>query len=503
MSRFIKSLRGWLQFRRRSVPIRTEDSEPTINFGGLSIANSEATSHFLALGTTGSGKSLTLRRLMQSTLPRIAFEPDSRAIVFDPKQDALPLLHAMCPGVRIQTTHPFDDRGVRWDLSRDVREPRVAVEMVFTLFPREQESQPFFSDAVRLLACYTIISWMRSGIDWSLADLFRALSSTRRLKAILKRHPETRDIVPMFFKDRRLLSNIESTIGVKLLMYAPVAGAWEAAKEKFSIEEWIKDHAILVLGMTDTSRIATDAINRCIFKRAADLTLQQSESFTRRNYFFIDELSETGGPLPGLPSLAKRSRSKGGVIVLAAQSVAALRDEKFYGLQMANELLAQIGNRFFGRIEEPDSADWISRLIGEQEILQTTISKTYSQNNSITHNQQIVTRRAVLPSELMDLPPCTRDNGLTAYYLIRSAGCYQSYFPADELFGESLIPPRPDVLEFVPRDVESQFIQPWTDEEAVKFGVPLPDASFKKRRQRQREQRPDIDPFAGLDDLDS
>lgn len=501
MSRFYDGLRRWFRYRPRAVPPAADDSQPMIDFGGLELFDSEATSHFLALGTTGSAKTLTLRRLMQSTLPRIAIETDSRAIVFDPKQDALPLLQAMCPDVRIRTTHPFDDRGVSWDLSLDVREPRVAVEIVFTLFPREHESQPFFSDAVRLLAYYTIISWMRSGIDWTLADLFRALSSTRRLKAILKRHPETRDIVPMFFKDRRLLSNIESTIGVKLLMYAPVAAAWEAAKEKFSLEQWIKDNSILVLGMTDTSRTATDAINRCIFKRASDLTLQQSESFTRRNYFFIDEVSETGGPLPGLVSLLKRSRSKGGVVALAAQSTAALKDDKFYGSHMANELLAQIGNRFFGRTEEPDTADWITRLIGEQEIVQTTISKTYSQHNSTTHNQQIVTRRAVLPSELMDLPPCTIENGLTAYYLVRSAGCYRAHFPGDELFGETLIPPRPDVPEFVPRDVEAQYLRPWTDEQAVQFGVPLPDPNKKKRR--KREQRPDIDPLTGLDDLDS
>src|SRR5262245_66601618 len=100
--------------------------EEGVFWGGVYLPLSEATSHFMCLGATGSGKSLTMRLLMQRVLPSIGAGSDSRALVYDAKQDALPLLHAICPHARIRTTNSFDPRGVAWDLAADIREPRLA-----------------------------------------------------------------------------------------------------------------------------------------------------------------------------------------------------------------------------------------------------------------------------------------------------------------------------------------------------------------------------------------
>ena len=321
-----------------------------IDWGGLDLPDSEATSHWGCIGSTGSGKTLTMRILAQSVLPVIGTGVDARAIAYDGKQDVLPLLHAICKRARIITTNPFDARGVAWDLSADIREPRVAVEIVFTLIPREHESQPFFSDAARHLLYGVIISYMRSGHDWTFADLLRGVSSARRLKAILKKHQQTRDIVGRYWGDKRLLHNIMSTMATKLLPFESIAAAWDEAKERVSLHEWAKDESIIVLGNSEISRTAIDAINRCMFKRASDITLSQTESFTRRNWFFLDELSEAGR-LDGLVSLLKKGRSKGGCVVIALQSIAGLKDTKLYGPHFTAEILGQIGHKFFGRLE--------------------------------------------------------------------------------------------------------------------------------------------------------
>jgi hypothetical protein len=502
MTPFFDNVKGVFRFGRPQPHLEEADGEPitkTLFFGGLEIPESEATSHFLCLGTTGSGKTIIMRLLMQSTLPTIGDGSDKRALVYDAKQDALPTLAAICPDAHTRTMNPFDARGVAWDLCADIREPRVAVEIAFTLIPSTHESQPFFSDAARHLMWGEMVSYMLSGYEWTFADLLRGLSSPRRLKAILKKHPETRDLISAYFHDKRLLSNIMSTIATKMLAFGPIAAAWDDAKEKYSLTQWIEDESVLVLGNSEISRTAIDCLNRCVFKRASDLTLHQSESFTRRNYFFIDELSEAGR-LDGLVSLLKKSRSKGGVVAISAQGIAGLRDDRLYGQHLTAELLAQIGNRFFGRIECPDTAEWASRLIGDQEIDQYTTSRTSSaQSNSTTTNQQIVTRRAVLPSELMSVEPCTAENGLTGYFMVRSAGCYQATFPGEELFSEALIPPDPNVADFVARPVAAQFLRPWTDAQAAKFGALLPKREGKRRKRRQR---PEIDPLDGLDDLD-
>ena len=131
---------------RRKKPRCQDQPCSSIFWGGMELDDAESTGHYAAVGSPGSGKSVILRLLMQSVLPNVGSGHDTRALVYDAKQDVLSILHAYCEPSLIKTLHPFDKRGVAWDLHRDIREPRVAVEIAFTLIPPQHESQPFFSD---------------------------------------------------------------------------------------------------------------------------------------------------------------------------------------------------------------------------------------------------------------------------------------------------------------------------------------------------------------------
>ncbi|MCY2987745.1 MAG: type IV secretion system DNA-binding domain-containing protein [Planctomycetota bacterium] len=462
-----------LSFFKRTQPT-SPTPRPKIFWGGIELDESESTGHFLCTGSPGSGKTIMMRVLMQSVLTHVGSGQDMRALVYDAKQDVLPILHAFCRPACVKTLNPFDDRGVAWDIHRDIREPRVAVEIAFTLIPPTQESQPFFSDAARHLLCGVMLSFMLSGVEWTFADLLRALRNRRHLKAILKRHPQTDEIVSCYFYDRRLLSNIMSTLATKLMPFEPIAAAWDIAKERVALEDWVRNEWILVLGNSETSRTAINAVNRCLFKRASDLALAQGESFTRRSWFIVDEASEAGR-LDGLVSLLKKGRSKGACVAISFQSVSGLREASMYGQYFTDEILGQIANRFFGRVECPETAEWESRMIGDQEVDQLTTSQTSGENSSsTTTSTQPTTRRAVLPSQLMCVPPCNRANGLAGYFLLRSAGCFYAHFGGEEVFDEWLIAPDEHTPDFVPRDVRAQFLRRWTADEEARFAPPPP-----------------------------
>ena len=364
---------------------------------------------------SGSG----LRRRIEPVL-RTSFRTDvspgsdSRVLLYDPKQDQLPILKGIDPHLDVRTTHPFDARGVAWDMHRDIREPRVAIEIAFTLIPEKHESQPFFSDAARHLLYGVMISFLRRGLEWQFADLLRAVSTESRLRNVLAACEQTKDLLSAYFGDQRVLQNILSTLATKLLKFGPLAACWESAREKIALEDWINEEWILVLGNAETSRHAIDAINRCLFKRAVDLTLNQSESITRRSWFILDELSEAG-KLDGIVPLCKKGRSKGACVVLAFQSIAGLRDQNLYGQQMTAEILGQIGHRIIGRLECPETAKWASELFGDQEIRQVTTNRTYGKDPSTSYNEQFVTRPAILPAEFMSVTPCNIETGLTGY----------------------------------------------------------------------------------------
>jgi type IV secretory pathway TraG/TraD family ATPase VirD4 len=443
-------------------------------FGGRYLPDEETTRHFLAVGTTGSGKTVVLRLLMQSVLPLIAEGSDTRAILNDAKQDLMPILGSILPSQRVRTSNPFDERGYSWCLWKDVQEPRVAVEIAFTLIPREHESQPFFADAARHLMYGVMISFMLSGREWMFADLVRTLRSQRILKQVLRKHPYTRDLIGLYFRDARLLSNIMSTIATRMMAFETIAAAWESAANSFSLEDWLTSEYALVLGNAHTSRAAIEAINRCVFKRACDLTLNLPDSFTRSNWFFLDEVS-SAGKHESLVSLLKEGRSKGARAVLATQSLSGLRDPKMYGPHVTDEILGLIGNRFIGRIECPDTAEWLSRLFGDQEIVQisrgVTSSAGHGSSSNVSRSSGI--RRAVLPSELMNLPGASSTRGIPGYYLLREYGCFDVTLPAPEVFEEWLEPLSTEIPHFVPRSVQSQFLRDWSPERAAEFGLEL------------------------------
>ena len=464
-----------------------------VNFGGVELPESDTQAHFQFVGTTGSGKTLLMRLLRQSTLCHVGVGLGYRAIVYDAKQDAMPLLSAFVDRERLFTMNPFDARCVAWDIAADVTEPRVAMEMAFTLVPEASESQPYFANASRHLTYGVMLSFMLRGLDWTLADVLRALSSPDRCRRVLEQHASTVGIVEHYFQDKRLLNDIFSTIATKMLLYEPIAGCWAAAEVRISLRTWSREEMVLILGNSEISRFAIDNINRCMFKRASDLILSKPEGTTERSWFDIDEVSEAGR-LP-ITSLLKKGRSKGGRVAIAYQSTSGLRDPKLFGQHQTDDILGQIGNRFFGRIECPETAEYAARVIGDAEILQSSKSETSSQQGrSTTKNTAPVVRRAVLPSEFMSIPPCDTSNGLTGLFTTRSGNPAWDWIPPEELF-DMLIPPAADVPDFVSRDPTFQLVDPWTPDEEREFA---PRLQSKNRQQKSPNQG--IDPFGSQTD---
>jgi hypothetical protein len=270
-----------------------------------------------------------------------------------------------------------------------------------------------------------------------------------------------------------------ATIQSLVLPYEPVAACWERAKRKVSIRDWAHEQNVAVLGNSEESREAIDSINRCVFRRAGEVTLALPESKTREIWFFVDELADAG-QLDGIRSLAKKGRSKGGRIFIAFQSISGLRDPKLYGQHGTDDLLGQIGNRAIGRLECPETAKWVSDLIGEQEVRKISSSATSStQGSSYTTSYSQQVQKAVLASQLMDITPCSVEDGLTAYYMVRSVGTFRAHMPGDALFNSDLIPPAADVPEFIPRPPHTQILRGWSRKRAEYFGVLQSDTANK------------------------
>ena len=109
-------------------------------------------------------------------------------------------------------------------------------------------------------------------------------------------------------------------------------------------------------------------------------------------------------------------------MVLGFQDVEGMQE--VYKDKIANELLGQCSHKAILRTHNAAAAEWCSQTIGEYEAVEQTFG--FSTEGSInrnspmrptsgtkrTVNESITKKRLVLPSEIMNLPPVDKKNGV-------------------------------------------------------------------------------------------
>lgn len=337
--------------------------DPGLPWAGVRVPSRFAVLHFVAVGSTGSGKTLTIRMLLGAFVGRMTPGAGRRAVVYDAKRDVVSILAGMAPAVPVRILNPFDARSTRWAIARDARSPAVCLQLAETLVRTEEGPNQFFSlAAVELVAGAMVALNLSCPGGWSLRDVILATRDREALYALLDRRPETRGALA-HFAEERTLANILSTVRVRMAQLEPIAAAWDHAADEVSLDEWAVGESVLVLGNDETTRVCLDALNRAILRRAVELVLNGPEVDDWRTLFVLDEVAQAG-KLDALSSLLAKGRSKGAAVVLGFQDLDGLRQVYDKG---ADELVGQCGTKALLRTESPGTAEWASRVVGESE----------------------------------------------------------------------------------------------------------------------------------------
>ncbi len=466
------------RLKRFSVAERAADSTRPEDddghwWGGCRLPSAVATLHWLVCGTTGSGKTMLQRLLMQDALPRIRRGSDARALIYDAKHDLMSVLAGMRLPCPVKVLNPMDRRSVAWDVARDCNAPAAAVQLAHVLIA-DQDAGPnaFFVKGARDLLAGVILAFVvNAARRWTLRDVLLAFADAGTLRDLLGRSPYTADRLK-YFEDPRTLTNLLSTLAAELAPFMPIAAAWDHAPNRVSLEDWVKGEFVLVLGCEEALRAPLDAINRAVFQRAVELILAQPDSPSRRVWVYLDEVREAG-PLTGLRSLLNKGRSKGACVVLGFQAIEGLWDA--YGRDVAEEIAGECNHKALLRVESPETAAWASKVVGEYEQLE--VKKNQAPGGgppSLT--EDIIRRPSVLPSEFTDLPVTNPAHGLTGVFVSPVTGAYKHTISGAELSAR-LIPPDRSVPDYLPRPDEHQYLRPWDAADRARLGLAAPPAT--------------------------
>jgi hypothetical protein len=388
-------------------PRRERPHDQQITLAGTAIPIGDEPKHFKLIGTTGTGKSTAIQEIMTTALAR-----GDRAVIADPDGGYLNRFYDSRRGDVV--LNPFDERSVAWDLFAEIESPYDVDQLARSLIPDQGGTDRIWCGYARTFFSAVTRQAHKGGVT-EVSELYRLLvvAEPKELRALLEGTPAQPFLSEhngrMFDSIRSVASSAVSTLDVIGQQTAP----------KFSIREWVNQESPGVLfipykaGQIAALRSTISGWMRLAIFEAMNQEEQRDErqkDNPRRLWFVVDELDALG-QIDGLKDALARLRKFGGRCVLGFQSIAQVSST--YGQGDAHTIVENCGNTLILRCSASEgggTAKFASQLIGEREVLRTTVSRSrrYSEIlGSISHSEHFNVEPAVLPSQIEQLPDLT------------------------------------------------------------------------------------------------
>lgn len=469
-----------------------------VAWGGLTLPVSEAGRHFAISGTTQSGKSVSIKRLMLDALPLIG-KPgyDYRALIYDYKLDFLPFAQAAAPNTRVVTFNPFHPDCVVWDIAADVTTPEEARQVAAILVPKAEAQggggdSRFFLNSSQSVFEEVIKNFIRRGVkDWTFRDLICAMRDLKRLTKFLRTDKDTALAIDSHGHEKTI-ANVFSDVSTYRNRYSIVAALWDAPSKdparRISLRTWAKENFTIVLQAAEDARETLDAINRVLLQRAqkcltGSTAPQPPVPDRRRSWIFLDEATEAGR-LDGLGDLLRVGQGYGVTVVLGFQDIEGMR--AVYEPTRAHELVGLCANKTFLRTDSEPHAEWASAAFGKRVVIREMKSFSVTgeadprprtpDEQSYSLAEQRYEEPVVLPAEISQIPDPRTSGILRSYNIIPALGDGKTdhgTFVAEVPLSEAvrLLPTASG--GFRPRPTDDQWPKDWNTDDLARLKLPM------------------------------
>lgn len=354
----------------------------------------------LILGAIGSGKSVLLNQILHQINVRKTNEQlNDKAIVYDMKGEFI--AKQFQPDDMIFS--PFDRRSVQWRFFNEIETyPDFDIVANSLYVPEKKEDEYWYNCAKDVF---------RSGLVWlyqndrttnrDIVDFF-AQSNRTIVDCFSSLAEAERGAIKHIDKsDSNTSASIISILQQRLQFFRYLVDM----DGDFSFRKYIRDenqknnlYLLNIEQYADIFRpLMTFAVDTLIRE-----TISLSDNRDRRIFFIIDELGRLY-KIESIMNLLTIGRSKGGSLIVATQDLGRIKNT--YGQEMVETFYNGFNTNFIFRINEPNTADFLSKAIGEKEVIKKMESRQMSPSDwgdrtSITDQEK--TERIILGTEFQN-----------------------------------------------------------------------------------------------------
>ncbi|MCR4287537.1 MAG: type IV secretion system DNA-binding domain-containing protein, partial [Deltaproteobacteria bacterium] len=222
-----------------------------------------------------------------------------------------------------------------------------------------------------------------------------------RLAEVLKNTRRGARGYALICKDDKMANNFRTN----MLVYVGGLEYMSESTGGFTIREWLdtkKEGFIFVTNYSNIKTVLKPVLSLFIDLLAREL-LSMSEDYNRRVYFFLDEFG-TLQNLNSITELLTQSRSKGGSVWIGIQDQGQI--EAIYGKEGRQSIVSSCGGNLVFSVADPDTSEYLSRKIGDQEFYETETSHSMGpgdDRDGISLAKRRQTGRLILPSQIQNL----------------------------------------------------------------------------------------------------
>jgi hypothetical protein len=347
--------------------------------------------HFLMVGSTGTGKSVAIGNLLETIRERgdTALLVDSGggflSKYYDPETDFV--------------FNPYDDRCVGWSPAAEMQGAWDAQALARSIVPDGVgDSKEWNSYAQTFIGSLLRKLWETNRLNMRDFLYYVQAAPISELQTMLEGTAAAGQMASekTFGSIRTIASNYVTSYD-----YLP------ANKPVFSISKMIEaEHSgVLFISYRDDQLDSLRNLMACALDVASRTILSLKPDPDRRIWLIIDEFASIG-KVQSIEAVATKARKAGGCLVLGIQSISQLKDR--YGDHGAQTILSCLSTWLVLRCSDADTAEYMSKYIGDAEIKRTQQgASTSDSGESTSWNEQSSTQRVVLASQIQQQPNLT------------------------------------------------------------------------------------------------